>query len=131
MTLRTGKTVCNRFGFRNEEGEELAGAEMRAIFLNLREQPEVRRSAEGDNRREGGDTDGMRSSDKRRSGRDDFTATNCLISCFGGPGDLRIEGNNGVRVKAPTVTADGNLRVTGTSDLNGTVTMHNNLDMSN
>jgi hypothetical protein len=48
-----------------------------------------------------------------------------------GPGDLRIEGNNAVRVKAPAVTVEGNLNVTGNSDFAGSVTMHNNLDMSN
>ena len=48
-----------------------------------------------------------------------------------GPGDLRIEGNNAARIKAPTVTVDGNLKVTGTSDLSGAVTMHNGLNMSN
>jgi hypothetical protein len=47
-----------------------------------------------------------------------------------GPGDLRIEADNAVRVTAPATTIDGDLSVTGTSDLSGAVTMRNGLDMS-
>jgi hypothetical protein len=52
-------------------------------------------------------------------------------------GELKIESNNTARIKAPTVTVDGNLEVTenlevaGTSNMTGSVTMHNNLNMSN
>jgi hypothetical protein len=50
---------------------------------------------------------------------------------FDAAGELKIESNKAARIKAPAVTVDGNLEVTGTSNLNGAVTMKNGLNMSN
>jgi hypothetical protein len=82
-----------------------------------------------------GDT--VNGSTANSTGQIKFGLGNTARIYLAGPGDLRIEGNNAVRVKAPTVTADGNLAVTGnltvdgTSGLTGAVSMYNGLNMNN
>jgi hypothetical protein len=44
---------------------------------------------------------------------------------------LRIESNKGIYAKAPTITLDGDVNITGKSNMQGAVTMKSGLDMSN